>query len=124
LENLKTFRGSTNYVIGKHGAWILSAVKKGMDCNKLPVPKKNYERLGRKMDSVRMRFLAMKKWRKSVAVRRNMLPETVLDNEMLEKLAFAQPSSMEDLKKIKGIPAEKINAYGHELMEFFRTHRL
>ncbi|MBO4556059.1 MAG: HRDC domain-containing protein [Elusimicrobiales bacterium] len=124
LENLKAFRGSSRYVMEKHGPWLKEAIQKGLSCQKLPPPKKPCERTSRKMDAVRMRFLAMKKWRKAMAERRNMLPETVLDTDILEKLAFAQPSSMEDLKKIKGIPPEKLNAYGKELLEFFRTHRL
>lgn len=124
LENLKSFRGSSHYVLEKHGEWILKAIRRGLECRKQPVQKKPAEKPGRKMDAVRMRFLAMKKWRKEVAERRNMLPETVLDNALLEKLAFAQPRTMEDLKKIKGIPPEKLNAYGKELLEFFKSHKI
>ena len=124
LENLQSFRGSSNFVMEKHGEWILQAIRKGLACKKQPAQKKPAEKPGRRMDAVRIRFLAMKKWRKAVAERRNMLPETVLDNVMLEKLAFAQPRTMEDLKKIKGIPPEKITAYGKELLEFFRSHKL
>lgn len=124
LADLRLFRGSSQYVLKKHGGWIRDAIRKGLECRKQPAPKKQEDRNYRKMDAVRLRFLAMRKWRKKTAENRNMLPETVLDNATMEKLAFAQPRTMEDLKKIKGVPEEKINAYGKELLEFFRTHRI
>jgi len=124
LENLASFRGSSAYVMENHGPWIMEALRKGLSCRKLPALKGRVYDEKKKMEAVRDRFLAMKKWRKETAERRGMLPETVLETSLLEKLAFAQPSSMEDLGKIKGITPEKLNAYGKGLLEFFRTHKL
>ena len=125
LENLASFRGSSDYVLNNYGEWIRAAIRKGIECRKKPVlkPLGREDRYG-KMESVRVRFLAMKKWRKEIAGKRGMLPETVLENTLLEKLAFAQPRTMDDLKKIKGLSPEKLISYGKELLEFFRTHKL
>jgi len=125
LEHLPLFKGVSSYVLANYGAWIREAVKNGLTAPEFKPPRREQD-FEKKiyMNAVRERFQAMKKWRKAVALRRNMLPEAVLDNVSLEKLAFAQPHTLEDIQKIKGISAEKIAVYGDSLLEFFRGHRI
>ena len=63
-------------------------------------------------------------WRKEIAARRNMLPEAIMGNDVLERVALAQPKSLEDLHEVRGLGAEKVSLYGLELIEFVRKHHL
>jgi len=47
-----------------------------------------------------------------------MLPEAIMTNDIMERLAFAQPQSLDDMKAIKGLGVEKFALYGAELLEF------
>ena len=125
LGNLSIFKGVSGYVLANHGAWIREALHKGLKAPEYHVPKREVSHEKRiYFDAIRNRFKALKVWRKEAAIKRNMLPEAIMTNDIMERLAFAQPRSLEDMKAIKGLGVEKFALYGAELLEFFKTHRV
>ena len=125
LANLSIFKGVSSYVLSRHGTWIHEALHKGMKAPEYHVPRRELSREKRVyFEAIRTRFKSLKVWRKGAAIKRNMLPEAILSNDVMERLAFSQPHSLEDLKAIKGLGLEKFALYGPELVDFFRTHRV
>jgi ribonuclease D len=125
LLNLSIFKGVSSYVLGNHGPWILEALQKGLKAPEYHAPHREISREKRiYFDKVRDRFKAMKAWRKDAACKRNMLPEAIMSNDIMERLAFSQPHTMEDLKAIKGLGLEKVALYGTDLLHFFKTHKI
>lgn len=125
LANLSIFKGVSSYVLSHHGPWIREALHKGLKAPEYHLPRRELSREKRiYFDAIKNRFKAMKGWRKDMAVKRNMLPEAILSNDVLERLAFAQPRSLDELKAVKGLGLEKFALYGPELLEFFRTHKV
>ncbi|MCX5791264.1 MAG: HRDC domain-containing protein [Elusimicrobia bacterium] len=125
LANLSIFKGVSSYVLSNHGPWIREALHKGVKGPEYHVPRRELSHEKRiYFEAIRNRFKALKVWRKNAAVKRNMLPEAILSNDVMERLAFTQPRSLEDLKAIKGLGLEKSALYGPELVDFFRTHKI
>jgi ribonuclease D len=123
LHNLSIFKGVSGYVLANHGAWIREALQRGLKAPEYHVPRREISREKRAyFESMKVRFKNLKLWRKEAAVRRNMLPEAIMSNDVLERLAMAQIKSLEDLQLIRGLGAEKASLYGAELLEFFRKH--
>ena len=58
------------------------------------------------------------------AIRRNMLPEAIMGNDVLERVAFTPPRTMADLQDVRGLGAEKASLYGLEILEFIKKHHL
>ncbi|OGR98140.1 MAG: hypothetical protein A2016_00290 [Elusimicrobia bacterium GWF2_62_30] len=125
LNNLSIFKGVSSYVLANHGPWIREALQKGLKAPEYHVPRREVSHEKRLyFDAIRNRFKALKMWRKDAAARRNMLPEAIMTNDVMERLAFSQPRSLEDMKAIKGLGLEKFALYGAELLEFFKTHKV
>ncbi len=123
LRNLSIFKGVSSYVLANHGPWIREALQKGLKAPEYHVPRREISREKRAyFETVKNRFKALRLWRKEAAARRNMLPEAILGNDVLERVALSQPRSVEDLQAIKGLGAEKASLYGAELLEFFKKH--
>lgn len=125
LESITNFKGVTPYVLSHYGGWMREAIKKGLETKK-PLSGVSSSAIsgGNHIEAVRERFLSMKKWRKNLAIKRNISPEDILDNVSMEKMAFSQPACVDDLKKIKGVNIEKIESCAADIMEFFKTHKL
>ena len=124
LRNLSIFKGVSGYVLANHGPWIREALQKGLKSPEYQVPHREISREKRAyFETVKNRFKALRMWRKETAAKRNMLPEAILGNDILERVALSQPHSIEDLQAIKGLGAEKASLYGPELLEFFKKHQ-
>jgi len=125
LHNLSIFKGVSGYVLANHGAWIREALQRGLKAPEYHVPRREVSREKRAyFESIKNRFKELKLWRKETAARRNMLPEAIMGNDVLERVAFSQPRSLEDLLGIRGLGAEKVSLYGAELLEFVRKHHV
>ncbi|HNW45106.1 MAG TPA: HRDC domain-containing protein [Elusimicrobiales bacterium] len=125
IVNLSIFKGVSSYVLAHHGPWIHDALHKGMKAPEYHVPRRELSREKRiYLEAIRDRFKALKVWRKNAAIKRNMLPEAILSNDVMERIAFSQPRSLADLQAIKGLGQEKFALYGPELVEFFLNHRV
>lgn len=123
LHNLSIFKGVSSYVLSRHGQWIREALQKGLKAPEYSVPRREISREKRAyFETVRKRFRTLKLWRKETAARRNMLPEAIMGNDILERVAMAQVRSVADLQAIRGVGAEKASLYGPELLEFLKKH--
>ena len=123
LTNLSIFKGVSGYVLANHGAWIREALQRGLKAPEYNVPRREISREKRAyFESIKTRFKTLKLWRKETATRRNMLPESIMGNDVLERVALSQPKSLEDLLAIKGLGAEKVSLYGSELLAFVKKH--
>jgi len=123
LHNLSIFKGVSGYVLSNHGPWIREALQKGLKAPEYHVPRREVSREKRAyFESVKVKFKALKLWRKETAARRNMLPEAIMGNDVMERVALAQIRSIEDLHAIRGLGAEKASLYGAELLEFLKKH--
>ncbi len=125
LHNLSIFKGVSGYVLANHGGWIREALQRGLKAPEYHVPKREVSREKRAyFETVKNRFKDLKMWRKEIAARRNMLPEAIMGNDVLERLAQSQPRTLEDLHAVRGLGAEKVSLYGLELIEFIKKHHL
>lgn len=125
LHNLSIFKGVSGYVLSAHGAWIREALQKGLKAPEYHVPRREISREKRAyFETVKNRFKNLKLWRKEIAARRNMLPEAIMGNDVLERVALSQPKTLEDLHAVRGLGAEKVSLYGLELIEFVKKHHL
>ncbi len=125
LHNLSIFKGVSGYVLANHGGWIREALQRGLKAPEYHVPRREVSREKRAyFETVRNRFKDLKTWRKEIAARRNMLPEAIMGNDVLERLAQSQPRTLEDLHAVRGLGAEKVSLYGLELIEFIKKHHL
>lgn len=123
LHNLSIFKGVSGYVLANHGAWIREALQKGLNGPPYTVPHREISREKRAyFEAIKTRFKSLKMWRKETAARRNMLPESIMGNDVLERLALSQPKSLEDLAGVRGLGAEKVSLYGPELLAFLKKH--
>ncbi len=123
LHNLSIFKGVSGYVLANHGAWIREALQKGLKSPEYHVPKREISREKRAwFETVKNRFKNLKMWRREIAVRRNMLPEAIMGNDVLERVALSWPKTLEDLYAVRGLGAEKVSLYGLELLEFVKKH--
>ena len=123
LHNLSIFKGVSAYVLANHGAWIREALQKGLKAPEYHVPRREISREKRAyFETVKTRFKNLKMWRKEMAARRNMLPEAIMGNDVLERVALSQPKTLEDLHAVRGLGAEKVSLYGLELLEFVKKH--
>jgi ribonuclease D len=125
LHNLSIFKGVSGYVLANHGGWIREALQRGLKAPEYQVPRREISREKRAyFETVKNRFKNLKQWRKEIAIRRNMLPEAIMGNDVLERVALSQPKTLEDLHTVRGLGAEKVSLYGLELIEFVKKHHL
>lgn len=118
LDKLSIFKGVTGYVLINHGPWIKDAVYAGMKAPEVQFPRRNITPEKRlHFEGIRERFKLLKAWRLETADKRNMLPEAVLGNDLLEKAALINPKTAQELKDIKGFGLEKFSLYAEEMIK-------
>ncbi|MCX5786193.1 MAG: HRDC domain-containing protein [Elusimicrobia bacterium] len=124
IENLDIFKGVTNYVLANHGPWIREALQKGLKVPEVTFPRREVSHEKRVyFDSVKTKFNVLKLWRKTTAAKRNMLPEAILGNDILERIAFASPRTVEDFQTIRGLAGEKLLIYAADILDFLKHHK-
>jgi ribonuclease D len=123
LENLSIFKGMSTYVLANHGPWIKDAIQCGLKAPEVQFPKRTAAPVADKslhFEGIRERFKMLKAWRLETANRRNMLPEAVLSNDILEKTALRNPKTAEELRNLKGFGPEKFALYAAEMVAALR----
>ncbi|MFA6434704.1 MAG: HRDC domain-containing protein [Elusimicrobiales bacterium] len=126
LENLSIFKGMSTYVLANHGPWIKDAIQLGLKAPEVQFPKHAPARPAGKnqhFEGIRERFKTLKAWRLETANRRNMLPEAVLGNDILEKAALMNPKTADELRVVKGFGPEKFALYAEGLVKALRSHK-
>ncbi len=123
LENLSIFKGMSTYVLANHGPWIRDAIQCGLKDPEVQFPKRTSAPASGKrlhFEGARERFKVLKAWRLATANRRNMLPEAVLGNDILEKTALLAPGTAEELRAASGFGAEKFALYAEDMVQALR----
>lgn len=125
LENLSIFKGMSTYVLANHGPWIKDAIQLGLKAPEVQFPKRAVRVPGKHQhfEGIRERFKTLKAWRLETANRRNMLPEAVLGNDILETAALIDPKTPEELKDVKGFGPEKFVLYADEMVKALRNRK-
>ena len=124
IENLDIFKGVTNYVLGNHGPWIREALQKGLKAPEVTFQKREISHEKRVyFESIKTKFNILKLWRKTTAAKRNMLPDAILGNDLLERIAFASPKTVEEFKTIRGLGGEKLLVYAADILDFLKHHK-
>jgi DNA helicase-2/ATP-dependent DNA helicase PcrA len=65
---------------------------------------------------------ALRAWRTSRAREDHVPPYIVFHDQTLAAIAEIRPASLAGLRRVKGIGAAKLDAYGDEILEVVRTH--
>ncbi len=112
LSDLEDIPGLTPYLVRRYGSTLLAVVERGRDG---PLPERPASK-PRPKDAVVNRYQALRAWRRGVAERRGVDSDVVLCNNTLWELARSRPSSLEDLKRVKGLGPWKRERYGAEIL--------
>ncbi|OGR43151.1 MAG: hypothetical protein A2X28_02455 [Elusimicrobia bacterium GWA2_56_46] len=123
LDNLSIFKGMSAYVLANHGPWIKDAIQYGLKAPEVQFPKRSAPPSSDKrvhFEGIRERFKVLKAWRLETANRRNMLPEAVLSNDILEKTALIDPKTADELRSVRGFGPEKFVLYAEEMVKALR----
>lgn len=62
------------------------------------------------------RYAALKAWRAEIAKEHNLPAYVVFHDATLAEMARSQPGSLDDLARISGVGAKKLEAYGREIL--------
>ena len=118
LISLVEYKGITKYVYTMHGEWIKEAIERGLKEKTVVIPKRavlSKEKIEH-FHNVKDRIKRLKRWRIETAKKRNMLSEVIIEGETLEKIAYRNPKTADDLVKIDGFLPIKSNLYGKEIL--------
>ena len=70
--------------------------------------------------SQQRRVAAMKDWRKAVATRIGLELSLVIPQRLIDRIAEANPASIEDLAAIDGLRRWRVEAFGEELLRLLK----
>lgn len=122
IKNLAIFKGISEYVIKKHGHWIIDALKKGLNS---PYNEEgcHYKRNRPDFEKTQQRFEALRQWRKKKANERRLFPELILTNDILWKIASKENITLQELSLIIRND-HKSKLYAKELIERLESRKL
>ncbi len=126
MKDMTVFKGATEYVLSHHGHWLEDAVARGLAAPEYKPPRRERRErpeAGCNFEGSKKRAAALKNWRNAAAGARGMLPESILNNDMLERIAQTDPQTLEALAKVKGLTKRKIDSYGAEMLAALEEHR-
>ena len=116
LEALEGLPGMTSAQIRRHGASMLSAVRRGRAAG--PVHPPHYER---EPDSVRERYELLHQWRKTRALARGVESDVIVPRDALWELARLNPSTAQALESIEHLGPWRRETYGAEILALLRA---
>lgn len=124
LNNLKSFKGISDYILQKHSNWILQAIKDGLNSEIINYEKKKKPYiLDKDITKTHEIFEKLRSWRQVVSKRRDLFPELILNNEQLWKIARNRPQNHQELKSLN-IPEFKIKIYEKEILELLSASKI
>lgn len=117
LNSFDRIKGVTRYVSGRHGWWIKRAMREGLNAPEIERAASLKRPPGREhYAQVKKRLELLKIWRKSKAAGKNVGAEVIMPGQVLQKIAAANPSTMEELKLIPGLGEHKLKLYSQEIL--------
>jgi ribonuclease D len=118
LRALSRTPGVRGQVVREHGEEVLALLtqlKAAAERGELPLPEAAVRDPGR-----RRREDALKAFRAQRAAERGVTPSVVLTNPLVDQLAAAPPSSLEELAAVPYLGEKRLRLYGEALLEVLR----
>jgi ribonuclease D len=118
LRALSRTPGVRGQVVREHGEEVLALLtqlKAAAERSELPLPEAAVRDPGR-----RRREDALKAFRAQGAAERGVTPSVVLTNPLVDQLAAAPPSSLEELAVVPYLGEKRLRLYGEALLEVLR----
>ncbi|MCS7220669.1 MAG: HRDC domain-containing protein [Anaerolineae bacterium] len=113
---LERFPGLSPLVRAHFSRELLKAIRRGQVAP-IPVPPSRLQQEGSRPDAAtRARYDALRSWRTHQAAERGVDPDVVLTNEVLWRIAWRNPRSLEELAEIGSLSPWKLRAYGLALL--------
>ena len=117
LNSFDRIKGITRYISSRHGWWIKRAIREGIDAPEIERAVSHGRSPDRKRYvQVKKRLELLKIWRKSKAAGKNVEAEVIMPGQVLQKIAAANPSTLEELKAIPGLGEHKLKLYSQEIL--------
>jgi ribonuclease D len=111
-DEFQGIHGLTPRVINRYGHKLLRAIRKGLR----EQPPRPPARQARQPESVRIRYDALRNWRKQRATQRGVESDIIVSRKALWELAAQNPKCVKDLLKIKSLGEWQRNEYGREIV--------
>lgn len=114
---LSHIRGMTPGQIQRHGDAIIAAVEKGLATPEHELPRFPKGTKKEILEDVRERLKSLKQWREACSRRLGLDPGVLAPNWLLESIADANCTSVDELDTISGMRTWQKRAYGLELTQ-------
>jgi len=108
-----------NRSISRNIDWIKDSIQSILNGEKLV--HKNLCSASRPDDKYEIRLKLLKKWRRDMALEKNILCELVVDIGLLKQLAKFDEIDLEKLKTL-GLDEKRLSTYGESLINFFNSN--
>ncbi|GAB5491310.1 MAG: ribonuclease D [Phototrophicaceae bacterium] len=111
-RSLYNIKGLGQKSIRRYGDEIIEAIEKGRSNNVPKQPARDDPD-----PIIAERYISLHAWRKKCAVQRDLDSSLILAKQTLWDIAYKLPNSREDLAKIEGLGAWRLENYGDDLLE-------
>lgn len=116
LDALKAVPGMPESQIYRYGKALLAAVQRGVEA-KVPQPPAQEP----PADPVIVeRYTALREWRKERAAQRGVESDVIISKDALWNVAEKAPTTLDEMRDIRGIGPWRLQQYGQELLDVIR----
>jgi len=122
LDELGELKGVTDLILKRLGKDIVASVKKGLRKPHGPIPRLDAVARRRMDRRTEKRLGALKDWRGPRASALKLDPGVLCPNAALEAIAWAAPSSSEDLKGLPELKAWFVREFADEVLGVLERH--
>ncbi len=114
---LKGVKGVGANLVRHNHAEILAAIQRGKSLPPPPPPTNHHLRPD---DRILHRYEELRQWRNSLAAKRGVEPDVIMNNQTLMNIAHRNPRSMKTLTRIGVLGDWQRETYGEELLEILK----
>jgi ribonuclease D len=111
IEELDLLPGLSARQVQRHGRGLLAAVKRGL--NAPPLVKPAYERMDEQLAT---RVEMLRSWRKRTAQDLGVESDVILPRDVMQSIAEANPSCLDELATIMQSSPSRFGQYGHTIL--------
>ena len=116
---LKQIRGLSRNLLRRNGEQLLQRIVAGNNAPPPSPPARN----ARLEPATRVRFLALREWRRKRARERDLSSDVIVSKTAMMTLAQRAPRTLEDLATIPGMGPWRLQQYGKELLDLLHGGR-
>ena len=122
LDSLAEIKGVSDLILKRFGKELVAAVKKGLRKPHGPIPKVETTPRRRMDRRTERRLGALKDWRGPRAEALKLDPGVLCPNATLEAIAWASPTSAEDMKELPEVKAWFVREFTDEIIGVLERH--